>query len=783
MSKGNEIQGRRQYTIGILIGNATSPHTMDMMKGIYHAAKEINVNVLYFLGMHSRYFYTHLLGDDTENDYDYQFNTVYDYALLGKVDALIISYGSICIFWRDLDKQAFLDRFSDIPRVLLEDREETETPSYIISDNYGGMYDCIEHLIVGHGYRKILYLSGPKDNRDSLERYQAYLDIMKKYGLPISDDMVEFGDYSEYIKRQAEHLLDLNPDAEALVCANDQMAAGVYEVCESRGIRVGKDLAVTGYDNYEITKSMDPPLTTVTQNAYDMGYMALQNAMELCTGGRKYGILMPGNLVRRSSCGCKSETSSGMLLTQKLTQDNAETYALSLTEKIVSEIIMTDSNEQIRVHIRETIYAYVETIMKASLNDNRINFDKQHIQNLLRSLFRGEYGKYISANALTRCLSDLFEAIIQISQSPDLHTFFMSLLKESQIYVQAHVLREGKLAMDEFQYDLWFMPLIVRDMINDSTDLKTMFYDVLVKLRAIKTTKAYIYLLEKPVEHTQQEEWKCPDKMYLAGYFEGENVVAYRENERPCVNRENGFMSMVQDQGHSCMFCYNIFAAKRHYGILIGETRPEDMSLMYCASMQIGAALRYVEISQMQRKTQNKLERSLQEIEDKNEVLNFLSEYDELTGCLNRRGFVERAITMNKVHSGETAVLFFGDLDHLKEINDSFGHVEGDYAIIAIGKLLEKAYEGESIVGRIGGDEFVMMFIGKEPDAAERVMKGITEQYRILNETSDKPYYIEASIGYKEFICKPDFMLKEVLNQADETLYEAKKLRRSTIKK
>lgn len=785
MSQEKDYRERKHYTIGVLIGNATSPHTMDLMKGIYHAAKDYEVNVLSFLGMHSSYFYADLFGEDSENDYDYQFNTIYDYAWLGKVDALIISYGSLCIFLDNTsNKQVFLDRFQGIEHVLLEEREDVENPSYIITDNYGGMYDCVEHLVTEHGYRKLLYLGGPLDNTDAEERRQAYMDVMHKHGLTVTADMMEVGDYSEYVERQVCTLLDGHPDAEALVCANDMMAMRAYRVCEQRGIRVGKDLAITGYDDMDMAKSMDPPLTTVLQNAYDIGYLALQNALELCEGKGTHAIVQPSILKQRRSCGCGDDLQAEVILKQKITKENKEAYMQAMSEKFMKEIILTDVNEQIRSYVMESIYPFVESVVQVCCNEEQqYRFDKLAMRNRLRALFRGKYGKYISSNALTRCLFDFFETVIENSATTERDTFFLSLLKECQTYVQEHVIRDGKTVMEDFQHDVWFMPLIVRDMVNDAMDAKALFYGVIVKLRAIKTTKAYIYLLEKPVVHTQKDDWSCPDEMYLAAYHEGENVVAYAEEDRPLVTKLNGFMSMVQKSENSYMFCFNIFAAERQYGVLIGETKPEDMSLLYFASMQIGAALRYVEISKIQQRTQRKLERSLQEIEDKNEVLNFLSEYDELTGCLNRRGFVERVISMNKAHMGERAVLIFGDLDHLKEINDSFGHVEGDYAITAASGLFQDAYEGESIIGRIGGDEFVMMFMIDETHTAQSVMEHIKENSCRVNETSKKPYYIEISLGYTEFRCEAELVLKEVMDKADKTLYEAKKLRRETIRK
>ena len=84
----------KRYTIGVMIGNANSPHTMNLMQGIFHAAKSMDVN----LGIHSSYYYKSYFGEDTEDDYDYQFNVVYDYQAFADADALIIAYGSLCIF-------------------------------------------------------------------------------------------------------------------------------------------------------------------------------------------------------------------------------------------------------------------------------------------------------------------------------------------------------------------------------------------------------------------------------------------------------------------------------------------------------------------------------------------------------------------------------------------------------------------------------------------------------------------------------------------------------------
>ena len=110
----------KRYTIGVLIGNANSPHTRSLMRGVHDAAEKLNVNVMFYLGIHMAYYYRDYFNSVVNSNFDYQYNVVYNYALLGDVDAIIISYGSLCIFLEDKNVDDFIARFEDIPHVILE---------------------------------------------------------------------------------------------------------------------------------------------------------------------------------------------------------------------------------------------------------------------------------------------------------------------------------------------------------------------------------------------------------------------------------------------------------------------------------------------------------------------------------------------------------------------------------------------------------------------------------------------------------------------------------------
>ena len=98
----------KKFTIGVLIGNVHTAHPKDLMRGIRAAASGMDVNVIYFLGTQSVRFNQKFALED----FDYQYNTVYDYAKLAKVDVLIIAYGSLCIFQENEDIFAFKPHLS-----------------------------------------------------------------------------------------------------------------------------------------------------------------------------------------------------------------------------------------------------------------------------------------------------------------------------------------------------------------------------------------------------------------------------------------------------------------------------------------------------------------------------------------------------------------------------------------------------------------------------------------------------------------------------------------------
>ena len=178
-------------------------------------------------------------------------------------------------------------------------------------------------------------------------------------------------------------------------------------------------------------------------------------------------------------------------------------------------------------------------------------------------------------------------------------------------------------------------------------------------------------------------------------------------------------------------------------------------------------------------------EKELISILSKNNLkLSVESEHDELTGLLNRRGFMralehELMEEIQRDNAIKRGGLFFMDLDGLKQINDNYGHDEGDFAIKSTAQILSKAFEKE-LVARLGGDEFVAYKPLKAGESAKDMVGIIEEIMESFNERSYKDFALGISVGYSEFTITED-ILEEVpglLNEADELLYQNKRRRK-----
>ncbi|MGB5092617.1 MAG: GGDEF domain-containing protein [Parvibaculum sp.] len=169
-------------------------------------------------------------------------------------------------------------------------------------------------------------------------------------------------------------------------------------------------------------------------------------------------------------------------------------------------------------------------------------------------------------------------------------------------------------------------------------------------------------------------------------------------------------------------------------------------------------------------------EERILELNQRVSALEALSQTDELTGLLNRRGFrqvLERNLRASARY-GETGLLAYIDLDGFKSINDEYGHAAGDEILCAVSKLLQKNVRSTDYAARLGGDEFAILFVRADLlPARERAREIAKAVNKITMKRPEGKISVRASLGVATYDGETE--CAALLERADRAMYLNKK--------
>jgi len=153
-----------------------------------------------------------------------------------------------------------------------------------------------------------------------------------------------------------------------------------------------------------------------------------------------------------------------------------------------------------------------------------------------------------------------------------------------------------------------------------------------------------------------------------------------------------------------------------------------------------------------------------------------MATHDDLTGLLNRRGFLSLAQnSLNLCNRNELpASLVYLDLDRFKAINDNFGHAVGDQVINIFAKLLGDTFRSSDVIGRLGGDEFVVLFSNTDADNAEQLMSTLAMSLKVELDTNNVDLDVCFSFGITEYEVEKHRDIQALLSDADKAMYKFK---------
>jgi len=225
-----------------------------------------------------------------------------------------------------------------IPVVVLAGSERVDEFDHVSASNRAGMRALAGHVFSSHSPVATIYVTGPGDSPDSAERLQGFEDAVaaagvagvevvqgdftRERGRAVAEDLVAAGRFGGLNERRggdgvgsrkgldmgglasSVDLLDQRAMKVAVVCANDQMALGVLDVLDERGIRVPEDVVVTGFDGIAAGRHSRPRLTTVHQPMVELGRAAIHAITARLDDPelQPQSLTLPVQVVLRESC-------------------------------------------------------------------------------------------------------------------------------------------------------------------------------------------------------------------------------------------------------------------------------------------------------------------------------------------------------------------------------------------------------------------------------------------------------------------------------------------------
>jgi diguanylate cyclase (GGDEF)-like protein len=248
-----------------------------------------------------------------------------------------------------------------------------------------------------------------------------------------------------------------------------------------------------------------------------------------------------------------------------------------------------------------------------------------------------------------------------------------------------------------------------------------------------------------------------------------------------CLEREDAdvlLLDIGKDQGQARSIVHAVGLAAPCVPVLIlSESENESLAL---ESLQHGAQ-DFLTKEKLDRPTLIRSVRFAIERHRLQKALQTLSLLDDLTGLQNRRGFLALAEQhLRMIQRRGAALLVYVDVDDLKSINDTYGHLVGNRALVATANILRACFRQSDILARLGGDEFCVLMTDACKDSPPHVRKRLQQRVDFTNALSTLGFRLSLSVGMADVPAVLQPPLEELLRLADMQMYEQKRNKQPT---
>mgnify|MGYP001321903591 FL=1 len=256
------LASNKSFSIGMLVGTLDGPFYGPMMHNVEKVARKDNYHVIITSG---------------NELYDQERESI-NFLRSKKVDGLVLTSDMLT----DSD---ILDIVQQTPATALLNRYIPEiADKCIYIDNELGGFIAVEHLLQ-KGHKKISCITGQLSKIDSRDRLQGYRNALASVGIEYDPNLVIEGRFDHKGNDDAvRRLLDRDSEITAIFCMNDNIAMTAYGICKERGLKIGEDISIIGFDNDTFSQYMNPSLTTIDFPLKEMAIQGATRVLNVLTG-------------------------------------------------------------------------------------------------------------------------------------------------------------------------------------------------------------------------------------------------------------------------------------------------------------------------------------------------------------------------------------------------------------------------------------------------------------------------------------------------------------------
>lgn len=592
----------KAHTIGLLVNNI-SDFVYDTCKSAVQTAKA--------MGCHTRIFclppVTSVDNVEMEdaNNYlidDTNLNRVLHLTQSFNIDALIITTDVT-----DFANKTLLEKFSQDsrPMPVYALATKIDGANLIKSDNYVSSCRAIEHLIDFHNAKRIAYIRAPKDNIEAAERYQGYLDTLKKFGIPFDPQLVYQGDWfiPSGVAAIDELIKQRRVKFDAVAGANDNMVAGALEALERHNLKVPDDIAVIGYDNSVHAVNYD--FSSMSQSYGDMASLAVKKIIA-SLNTNKFDIkttALPAEIViRRRPGGNKDNTIPNYFDDQF---ENSKVGPLRIYEYTTE--IEFDSNNQ-RAYFEESVVEFWQKLCK----NLRLVKLEPHSFEELKHFYFGLLQSHVTRNINITYWQNLLYRFKKNCKQLNLYSAHVENFFSEVEYETNSAIDRSYTYFKRRTEEIDYIMMVAGQKLMASKDTNAALKIALDVIRKNKTNHAYLALA--PDDKAAKHSMKTATLAAIMNNQTIETLDDHTEREISAINYQ--FVEQICDANTPTSHCIIVPIGINNelFGFSVSEANLEAQSWHLYRSFQIYLSQAFKNLQQLEinRKSQEAIKKANQ---------------------------------------------------------------------------------------------------------------------------------------------------------------------------